>query len=617
MSTSGIVATSSTDIISVLRRRAQDTPEQEVYTFLIDGVEEGDRLTFGELDLRVRAAAAVIATHARPGDRALLVYPPGLDFIVAFLGCLYAGVIAVPAYPPEPARLARTLPRLIGIVRDARPGLVLTSSELLVFRDRLFEVAPDFTALEWLASDRFRRDDASRWTEYAPRDDTIACLQYSSGSTGEPRGVMVSHGNLAAHSRALQMISGESPDVIAASWPPGTHDMGLIEGLLQPLFVGYRTYLFSPMAFLQDPMCWLRAITKYRVTLSGGPNFAYDLCVKKATDADRASLDLSSWKLAYNSAEPVRLSTLERFSDTFGPCGFKKTSFFLCYGLAEATLVVSAGCVRDEASAGVRLAAEELERDRAVDATGDGASRYVANCGSPLSNATVAIVNPATARQRGESEVGEIWVRGPTMAQGYWNRSDDTTQTFHAYLGDDGPYLRTGDLGFVRGQSLYVTGRRKDLIIVCGRNVYPNDIEPTIERVHRRIRPGCVAAFSVDVQGEERVVVVFEIDRRQIAERRAGTGEEPEQERRAAERRQAPDTGRFEPQSRPLDVEELKKQLRRTVAETFDIQLHDIVPIEAGTIPKTSSGKIQRRATRAAYLAGALQRTDRAVGAPA
>jgi acyl-CoA synthetase (AMP-forming)/AMP-acid ligase II len=604
------------DVVAAVRGRSQETPDDLVYTFLVDGTDEGDRITFAELDLRARAVAAVIAQRVGRGERALLVFPPSLDFAVAFLGCLYAGVVAVPAYPPEPARLARTLPRLVGIVRDARPRLLITCNALLPFREMLASSAPELVAIDWLASDQIGSTESSAWTDPGIRDETIAFLQYSSGSTGEPRGVIVSHGNLAANARGMRIALRQTTESVATCWLPSTHDMGLIDGLLQPLFVGFRTYVFSPMAFLQQPLRWLRAITKYRVTHTGGPNFAYDLCVRKASDEDRATLDLSSWECAYNGAEPVRPATLDRFADTFAPCGFRRTSFFPCYGLAEATLAVSGGFVGEHAAAGARLVAADLERNRAVDATDtDGSAREVASCGSLMAGASVAIVDPATAGRLGDSEVGEIWVKGAIVARGYWNRPDDADHTFDARIGEDGPYLRTGDLGFMRAGALYVTGRCKDLIIIRGRNLYPSDIEATIERTHRRIRPGCSAAFAVDVQGEERLVVVLELERRQLVDRRAmGAGQASGERRAGPDRRQSPDPG-FEPDAGSLDMDELKKLLRRVVAESFDLQLHDIVPVEAGTVPKTSSGKIQRRASRAAYVAGALQRTDRPAGA--
>jgi acyl-CoA synthetase (AMP-forming)/AMP-acid ligase II len=563
------------DLISVLRTRSQRSATQLAYTFLVDGTDEGEQLTFGQLDERARSLGAVLASSARRGERALLLFQPGHEYLIAFLGCLYGGIVAVPAYPPEPARLARTLPRLIGIVRDARPQLVLTTSALMQFTGPLFEAAPELKAPRWIACDSVGTHEAANWIDPDVDATTLAFLQYTSGSTGDPRGVMVSHGNLSANARAMCAVFGQTADTIAACWLPAFHDMGLIDGLLQPLFIGYPTYSMSPMAFLQHPVRWLKAISKYRVTHTGAPNFAYDLCVRKISEAERAMLDLSCWQTAYNGAEPVRLSTLERFADTFSACGFRRASFFPCYGLAEATLYVSGGLL-GEARGGMCAASDALERDRVVEVPSDLPAREVASCGTAADGTTIAIVDPVSGLRSGDLEVGEIYVRGPMVAQGYWGRPEDSAKTFQAFLGGEGPFLRTGDLGFLRDGSLYVTGRAKDLIIIHGRNQYPHDIETTIERVHRAIRPGCSAAFSIEVKGQERLVVALEIERRHLA----------------------------------VHLDELKRQLRRVVAETFDLQLHDIVPLEPGTVPKTSSGKIQRRASCAAYIAGKLERFD-------
>jgi acyl-CoA synthetase (AMP-forming)/AMP-acid ligase II len=575
-------ATALDSLVTLLRRRVEQFPDRRLYLFLDEGQVAELPVTYAEFDRRVRAIAAHLQNLAAAGERALLLYPPGLDYIAGFFGCLYAGVIAVPAYPPNPARLSRTLPRLQAIIGNARPKFALTTELIASLAEGVGEEAPDLAALHWLATDTLPIEDAESWRAPAVGADTLAFLQYTSGSTGAPKGVMVSHGNLLANLAVITRGFEATPDDSAVFWLPPYHDMGLIGGLLGPIYIGVPCAVMSPLAFLQRPLRWLEAISRYRVTISGGPNFAYDLCTRKATPEQIAALDLSSWKLAFNGAEPIRADTLERFAKTFAPAGFRPEAFYTCYGLAEATLFVTGG-ERARVPRTLNVELEALAQGRAV-LTRDAAYTLVSS-GHPPAELRLVIADPERRDRCAADQIGEIWVAGPSIAHGYWDQPDETAHTFKATLTDngDGPYLRTGDFGFVHEGELFVTGRLKDLIIVDGRNLYPQDIEATVEAAHPAIRSGATAAFSVDVNGEERVVAAAEVERNFVFAQKQNDGAE------AAQARQ-----------------ELVVAVRRAVAEQHDVRLHELVLLKTGHIPKTSSGKIQRHACRAGYLARTL-----------
>ncbi|HKI03097.1 MAG TPA: amino acid adenylation domain-containing protein, partial [Thermoanaerobaculia bacterium] len=562
-------------LISLLRERAAEHPDRTAYTFLADGEVEAARLTYSELDRQARGIGAALAAAGAAGERVVLLFPPGLEFISAFFGCLYAGALAVPAYPP---RSARGLPRLRAILDDARPRVVLTTGELL---DRARSLLGEFTALTWLAADGLE-PRAEEWR--APRIDgeTLAFLQYTSGSTSTPKGVMVSHGNLLHNEEMIRRAFGQSEDSVIAGWLPLYHDMGLIGNVLQPLFLGATCVLMSPVAFLQQPLRWLAAISRYRATTSGGPSFAYELCARKVTAEQKTGLDLSSWTLAFNGAEPVRAETMERFAAAFASCGFRREAFYPCYGLAEATLFVSGG-EHTQVPSVREMRAAALEEGRAEEPAAGEAGRTLVACGRAWMEQRLEVVDPESALVCAPGRVGEIWLAGPSVAQGYWDNAAATARDFKARLAGEpeaGPFLRTGDLGFFLDGELYVTGRLKDLIILRGRNLYPQDIELTAERAHPDLRPGCGAAFSVEAGGEERLIVVQEV------ERRAG------------------------------EPEEIAAAVRAAVAREHEAQVQEVVLVRMGTIPKTSSGKIQRHACRAAWQAGDLVVVARsAVGA--
>ncbi len=565
-------------LVDLLRRRAREHASRLAYTFLVDGDREGATLTYGELDRRARAVAARLQASALAGERALLLFPPGLEYIAAFLGCLYAGVIAVPAYPP---RGKRTLPRLMAILADARPRILLTASAILPALERLFAVAPHWREMPCLATDTVPDAAADRWRDPGVDAETLAFLQYTSGSTSTPKGVMLTHGNLLSNQRMIHEAFRTRPSSRIVSWLPLYHDMGLIGGVLHPLYLGTSSILMAPHDFLRRPLRWLEAVSRYRATVSGAPNFAYDLCARKITPDQRAGLDLSSWEVAFNGAEPVHAATLDRFAETFHAAGFRRRAFFPCYGLAEATLLVSGGRRAPEPCVQA-VAVTALEQHRVVpqEAAAEQESlaavtRRLVSGGHLPEGLELRIVDPASRRECPAERVGEIWVAGPGVARGYWNRPQVSEETFGARLaagGDGGTYLRTGDLGFLHRGELFITARLKDLIIIRGRNLSPQDLEKTAEESYPGLRPGCGAAFSVEVGGEERLVVVQELDPR-----------------------------------RAPDPEAAVAAVRRAVGEEHEIQVEAVVLIKPNTIPKTTSGKIQRQACRKLFLAGKLE----------
>ncbi|HEY7493826.1 MAG TPA: fatty acyl-AMP ligase [Candidatus Tectomicrobia bacterium] len=582
----------SSTLTELLRWRALEQPERLAYTFLTDGETEEARLTYGELDRQARAIGAHLQHLGAAGERVLLLYPAGLEYIAAFFGCLYAGAVAVPAYPP---RFNHSMERLQAIVADAQATVALTTA---TFWSKLKQT-PDLLPLRWLTTDRAVDGMEAVWQEPAIDSATLAFLQYTSGSTGSPKGVMLSHGNLLYNLQMLRRVFQHLNHSAIVGWLPLYHDMGLIGTILQPLYMGVPCVLMSSMAFLQRPVRWLQAISRYRATVSVAPNFAYDLCVRKITPAQRATLDLRSWEIAFNGAEPIRADTLERFALTFAPCGFRREAFYPCYGLAEATLIVSGG---DKAAVPVMRTVQKaaLERHQAVTAiAGNAATQTLVSCGRALLDGRIVIADPESHTQCPSDQVGEIWVAGPSVAQGYWNRPAETAQTFHAYLADtaEGPFLRTGDLGFVSKGELFVTGRLKDVIIIRGSNHYPQDIELTVEHCHPSLRPGCGAAFAVELAGEERLVVVQEVERRYQPPRR-----------HLPERRQVDVEPGFDPERpQPLDLDAVVGNIRQAVAEQHGVQVYAVLLLRAGSLPKTSSGKLQRYACRAGFLAGSLE----------
>jgi amino acid adenylation domain-containing protein len=559
-------------LVDLLRGRSEEHPERAAYTFLANGSVEAATFSFGELDRLARTIAVELLRTARPGDRAVLLYPPGLDFIAGLFGCFYAGVVAVPAYPPRPSRANS---RLRSIVEECRPGAVLTTAALLARAEPLRREIPRLAEARWVATEELPTESAEAWRAPDLHADSLAFLQYTSGSTSDPKGVRVSHGNFLANERMIRDLCGHSEETVFVGWLPLYHDMGLMGNVIQPLYIGGRSILMAPSAFLASPVRWLEAVSRYRATTSGGPSFAYDLCLRKIGPEQRAGLDLSSWTVAFNGAEPIRAETLERFSTAFAECGFSRSVFFPCYGLAEATLLVT-GSGRGNGSSTAEIDAGALARQRAVRcAPGAPGGRTLVSSGRPAEGLTLVMADPESRTLCPPGQVGEIWVAGPSIAQGYWNRPEQSAEVFGARLADggrEGPFLRTGDLGFVDGGELYVTGRLKDLIILRGRNHYPQDIELTAELAHPALQPGSTAAFAVQVQGEERLAVVVE-------------------------RRPRSQEG----------IAGVAPAVRRAVAEEHEVQVHVVALVPPGTVLKTSSGKVRRGACRDLLLNGRLE----------
>lgn len=554
------------NLVSLVQQRAEDRPDDPAYVFLSGQELIPTRLTYKQLDLQARTIAAFLQSLELRGERALLLYPPGLEFVAAFMGCIYGGVIAVPAYPP---RMNRNALRLASIAEDCQASVALTTPAILSrfhgFRKRI----PELENLRWVATGNLEPDLGNDWQELPLRDDGLAYLQYTSGSTTSPRGVMVTHGNVLHNASYIAEGFAHTPESVSLCWLPHFHDMGLIDGIIQPLYSGFTGYLMSPTAFLQEPLRWLETISRYRVTHSGGPNFAYELCSAKISADQRDQLDLSSWKVAYNGAEPVHARTIEQFAEKFGPCGFRRSAFYPAYGLAEATLKVAGGH-NGSSPVYCNVKAEALECNRVELTTADDPERRtLVGSGRTTHGMKAVIVNPESLLECAGGQVGEIWVQGPSVAAGYWRRPEETEQIFKAVLknGGEAPFLRTGDLGFVQDDELFVTGRLKDLIIIRGRNHYPQDIELTVQQCDPVLRGMTGAAFSVTLETEEKLAIIQEIDARHI------------------------------------DLfSRITAGIQRAVAEEHEIEPNFILLVKPGAVPRTSSGKVQHHLCRQMFL---------------
>jgi acyl-CoA synthetase (AMP-forming)/AMP-acid ligase II len=563
-------------LVELLRYRASTQPERIAYIFLRNGETEEARLTYGELDQNARAIAAHLQSLEAKGERGLLLYPPGLDFISAFFGCLYAEVVAIPAYPP---RRNQNLLRLQAIIADSQARFTFTNATLFPSLENQWANDPELGATQWVVTDKIDHHLSEDWLEPTLEKNSLAFLQYTSGSTGTPKGVMVSHHNLLINSADLDRGWGHDQDSVMVTWLPTFHDMGLIYGVIQPLYKGFLCYMMSPASFMERPLRWLQALSDKQATHSAAPNFAYDLCVRKIPPEKRATLDLSHWCMALNGAEPVRAEVLKKFAEAFQVSGFKATALCPGYGLAEATLKVTAVSY-DSPPYFYPVQANALEKNKIVGATEtDTNVQTLVGCGWTTIDTQIVIVNPETLKPCSPEIVGEIWVSGSTIAQGYWGKPQETQETFQAYLADTGagPFLRTGDLGFIKDGELFVTGRLKEIILIRGRNNYPQDIELTVQNSHPALRHSCGAAFTVENKGEEKLVVVQEVERTWL---------------------------------RKVDIDEVKRAIRKAVVQEYDLQVYAIALIRTGSLPKTSSGKIQRRGCRSKFLEGSLEILD-------
>lgn len=559
-------------INDVLARQAAQRGDSPAFTFLPERGEAEPALTFAELDRRARALAAELLRHAGPGERAVLLFLPGLDFLVALLGCFAAGIIAVPLMLP---RRAGARDYSLAVLADCAPTLALTSREVAAARSDVIERFQD--TVRWITVDAGAQKTLPGVALPGRGPDDIALLQYTSGSTSAPKGVMVAHGNLLANLEMIRTGWGTTERSTTVGWVPLYHDMGLILQVMQPLFLGAHSVLMPPAAFMRRPLAWLRAVSAFRAELSPAPNFAYDLCVSRFQPELMADVDLSCLKLAVNGAEPVHADTLARFAETFAPYGFAPTAMYPAYGLAEATLTVSSG-QPGLGPVARYVSRAALQEGRAAPACGPQDAQTLVACGRSLEGERIAIVDPERRCAVPADTVGEIWVSGANVTQGYWRNPEGTEATFQARIeGCDGAWLRTGDLGLLdQAGNLYVTGRIKDVIIIRGMNHYPQDIERTVENAHPGLRPHGGAAFAhADETGGERLVVVHEIDR---------------------------------VHRRDLELEDVVARIREAVALEHEIAVDDVTLIRPATLPKTTSGKVQRNLTRRLWMDGALDR---------
>jgi acyl-CoA synthetase (AMP-forming)/AMP-acid ligase II/acyl carrier protein len=561
-------------IAGLLLAQADDRGARTVYRYLDDGESETRSITYAELELEARAVAARLQQCAQPGHRALILAEDAIDFIRAFMGCQLARVIAVPVSPPFPSQRGRRVETLRAIARSCGARLVLTSWPA-EFQARVESVAPELGDLRWIAVDGVPSDAAADFRPQQVTPDDVAFLQYTSGSTSMPKGVVVTHDMLMHNEAYIERATEVSEDDVMVSWLPLFHDMGLIGAVLPPLYSGMQTVFMPPAAFARRPLNWLQAISRYRGTVAAAPDSAYRLCVEKISPEERAELDLSSWRLALNGAEPLLPSTLDVFAETFGPCGFQRTSWYPTYGLAECTLMATAPKSGVGATT-LTVKSDALRDGRFV----PGEDKVVIGCGKTMMHRRIEIVDPATCARVAAGTVGEIWIAGPDVARRYWNLPEESEQIFDATLADtgDGPFLRSGDLGFMHEDELFVTGRLKDVIIVGGRNHYPQDIEATALSVDSSLVDGACVACSVERDGRERVVVVAEMK-----------------------------GGRLR---RGVDVEEVADRIRSAVASEHGIAVAEVALVDRKSVPRTSSGKLQRRACRAALERGELSRAQ-------
>lgn len=561
-------------IIDGIRKKALSHPDSPALSFLPDGKAENAELcSYSRLDMRARAiAAAIQATGQGDGRPVLLMLPPGLEFIAAFFGCLYARAIAVPMTPPGLARMARTFNRLARIVEDSGSRVFITSARLRKAVEELAERVHFADSIRIICLDE--TDDAlSRsWQELPLTTHTPGWLQYTSGSTSSPKGVIITHGNIMAN---LDSIAGHMrlrENIPTVSWLPPFHDMGLVGGILTPLHLGCLCVTMPPMAFLRQPLCWLRAVTHYRAQLTGGPNFAYDLCCDRIPEDRLRELDLSSLSVCYCGSEPIRLKTIRRFLERFSSAGLDPASFYPCYGLAENTLFTT-GCWKNDGDFAVFLDKQKYAAGRIRFLQEQHADAMpLLSCGTAGRNNDVRIVDPQTCREVEEKELGEIWIRGTCVSPGYWEQPEATKTVLHAVLAGsgEGPFLRTGDMGFMSGGHLFVSGRCKEMIILNGRNFFPQDLEECVLQNVPGLEQNGAAAFGIDSDAGERLVMVFET--------------------------RLPATAH----------EATLAAIRRSLSEEFDISPCAVVLCKRHGVPKTTSGKIQQSLCRHLYLHGEL-----------
>jgi acyl-CoA synthetase (AMP-forming)/AMP-acid ligase II len=568
----------------VLQTRAIHTPDQVAFIFLADGEDQEEKITYSELHHAALAISQQLAELEAEGERVLMLFAPGLEFIKALFGCFYARVIAVPAYPP---RKNRSVDRIKTLVIDSGASIVLSTDDIRQASERSFSDVKELQLLPWLSTNQLHTSQIhssnrpiaqspNRPIAQSPNPKDIALLQYTSGSTGQPKGVMISHMNIMRNCEFIRNSFGFSSKSVVVSWLPSFHDMGLVGQIFQPVYTGFPSIFMAPVSFFQKPVRWLKAFTKYRGTVGGAPNFAYDLLADGTTAEEREGLDLSSVKTIYCGAEPIRRSTFEKFANVYKEYGLIPEMLYPCFGMAESTLITTGPIAgTSPVYLGVSSAALELHKVELVpDDHRD--VKYLVGVGHPWLDTVVKIVDPENLTVCADYEVGEIWVAGSSISKGYWRKEKETQESFFTTLrnSNDIPYFRTGDLGFFHNGELYVSGRLKDMIIIHGLNYYPQDIEFIAEKSHPALRVNASAAFSVDVDNEEKLVIVIEVERSAM---------------------------------RDLDTTAVCEAIRQQVGEEFELEVYAIQLLRIASILKTSSGKIQRKACREGFLNRTLE----------
>jgi acyl-CoA synthetase (AMP-forming)/AMP-acid ligase II len=566
-----------TSLVHALQTHAVNQPDDLAYIGLDERGGEAASLTYAELDRRASALADYLAARAAPSERALLVFPPGLEFLVGFFACQYAGIAAVPMIVPRQGRLRDSS---VKIVQNCSPRLGLTTAAAAAAMRTIHAEIPGAAGVEWVGIDGLALPAPTTPAGHRPVPDvaTIGLLQYTSGSTSAPKGVMVSHGNLCANVEMISTADDLGRSSTRVGWIPLYHDMGLIFIALQSAYVGALCVLMAPLAFVAQPLSWLKAIHKYRADMTIAPNFAYDLCLEHYSPERMEGVDLACLRLALNGAEPVRASTIEQFAKTFAAHGLRASAPHPTYGMAEATLMISGGLHGGQPRLW-RVNRELLKRNLAVTAAEHERAQTLVGCGKVLVGEKIAIIDPVTLHRRKTGEIGEIWVQGPLVAQGYWQAPEATEEVFHGKIaGEDGSsWLRTGDLGcFDDTGEIYITGRIKDIMIVRGSNYYPQDLELTAEKSHPSLRRGYAAAFMFVQEPEderELLAIACEVRKDHLSR---------------------------------LDIDEIVGAVRMAVVREHELTVHRVILTEPGTIPKTTSGKIRRQATRERWQRGEL-----------
>lgn len=560
-------------LIDLLEFNARNYPDDLAYRFLEKSGAVEDNITYLELSEKVKVIAIALQKSACLGDRVLILSPPGIDYIASFFACLYAGVVPVPAYPPTPGS---SVDRIRVIVEDAAAEVVLTNAAVKPFIEAFLKMSESLKDLRVMASDTLVEE--GKWEPPVIGRETLAFLQYTSGSTGNPKGVMVTHGNLLHNLEQIRQSFNIKKESRIMAWLPPYHDMGLIGGILEPMYCGASSTLMSPLMFLKKPMLWLEMICKYRITISGGPDFAYELCAKKATDKQLSELDLSSLELLFNGAEPIRAATYHKFCQTFTENGFSPNAYYPCYGMAEATLFVTGG--KSDAPVVEMTVDKTALTNGVIKTTSDDTPseiKQLIGCGQGWLDQELKIVNPETLEECQPGEIGEIWTASKSIAQGYWGDPEKTAQAFAGKCtSSDRAYLRTGDLGTIYNDELFVTGRLKDVVIIAGKNHYPTDMEYTVTESHPLVKAGCSICFSVDAEEGEGLVVVSTLNQKLI--------------------------------DKNIDPKTLSEDVCNSIAAGI-IRNHGIKPLDVvlltdKNVPKTSSGKLQRSACKHAYIKG-------------